>query len=247
MNILQKIWYSIQISDNDQFLKVIDSRDKKIQELEKGIIDLELALNTSNEKNDIYETMIPKPSEIDIYCKEYFEEIPKIAYKQKRKILGKRYIVSLHELITPDSWEVKNINPHIKSELDKLEKMQVLGNIVAKKLVWTDDKNLDTSGDYYLYPNETLTNIKADCEDHAFVMCSLDLEIGGCWGFYNNVGHAFNCFIYNNELYILDTVGNTVVIMRYKGQDLYKICYIITKEHAYGIDLSASFGELAGW
>jgi len=247
MNIFKRLYYKIQVSDNDTFLRAIEFRDNKIKELDAELKSCEASRQEALKDIDELIDQLPKESEMDKYCKKRYVEIPLIAYKQKRKIIGKRYTISLHELITPDSWEIAEFKKGIAKVLDKKDQFRLYGDKLSTRLTWTDDKNLDTSGDYYLYPNETLTLINADCEDHTFVMCSLDKDIGGAWGFLNSDGHAFNCFIYEDELYILDTVGNQSIIIKYSDQKRYKINYIITKEHAYKIDGSVQFGEIAGW
>lgn len=248
MNIFQKIKYAIQISDNDQFLKAIENKDSQIKDLQTTITNQAFDKSALQSKYNALQLLIPKTSDIDKYCQKNFTEIPLIAYKQKRKIIGRRYTISLHELITPDSWSINSIQKGIGRKSDRLEQFTLYGDLISTLLTWTSDENLDTSGDYYLYPNETLALTKGDCEDHAFVNCSLDLEIGGAWGFFNKTtGHAFNCFIYKDELYVLDTVGNKAVIVKYSDQLQYKIHYIITKEHAYCLDSSVVFGEIAGW
>lgn len=262
MNIFKRLWLAVQVSDNDVFLQAIAKRDVQIDEqniqISKLVVEIELkskALNELYTDNEELEFVVDalknaNDSELDKYCKKHFLEIDKIVYKQKRRITGKTYTISLHELITPESWSVAQLMKGITEEsyLTQYNFFKAVGDKVAKKLTWDDDKNLDTSGDYYLYPNETLAREKADCEDHAFVVASCHKELGGAWGFLGKDGHAFNCFMQDNKLYVLDTVGTTAVVKEYVSDCGYDIEYIITKDHAYQVgDGTIRFGEIAGW
>ncbi len=191
---------------------------------------------------------IVEDTELETYCKEHYRLIPNIAYTNKRKINGQSYPIYLNELITPNSWKVAQLKRGLLLTGDRSARIRNVGNTLAKKLVWTDDKNLDSSGDYYLYPSETLTLINADCEDHSFVMTSaLPDDLGGSWGFYRKGGHAYNVAIIDGVLWVVDTVGDRVVMVPYEGQSDYVIHFIITPRYTFEVRKGVSFGELAGW
>ncbi len=184
---------------------------------------------------------------IDEFCLSNYKVIKPIAYKQKREIRGVKYAVSLQELITPNSYAVIKFKKGIVFSDNILNTAKNVGKKVAQYLTWDSDNNLDKSGDYYLYSNETLARRKGDCEDHAFVVSSIYPKLGVAYGWAKNIGwHAFNVFSYNNELYILDTVENSAYIMSYDKSN-YKINYIITEANCYEIDGSVQFGTIAGW
>lgn len=230
-NIVEKFWTFINPFNPDikllleqaQALKVkIGLKDLRIEQLKK-----------------------PKVTALDKYCKEHFKSIPMIAYKQKREVKGKYYPIALNELITPNSFSVKKLFKRIKLDGSVFGNAKKIGNKVAKTLTWDDDKNLAKSGDYYLYPNESIARVKCDCEDHSFVTASGYEEIGIAWGFHGTNGHAFNVFIDEGELYILETNDDNVDIKKYSDQSTYQIYYIITRNHAYEIDGRVVFGQIA--
>jgi len=89
-----------------------------------------------------------------------------------------------------------------------------------------------------------------NCEDHAFVLASaLPKKVGVAYGFYSNgVGHAFNVFVHNEELWIADTVTEKCILHRYASDAHgYSIHYIITPEYTYMLKWGVEFGKLAGW
>ena len=256
MNIFQKIKYAIQISDNDQFLKAIEKKDKEIQQLDGEVDIKDSALMIANETISNLQAQLPTIPAIDSWCIVKYTKIPNIAYKDKSKINNKYYSVFINELITPDAYEVLNLKQQCKKESNRYTQIKRYGDKIALLCTWTDDKNLDKSGDMYLTPSQFLALKKGDCEDHAVTFGSMDEEVGLCWGFYypettskpnNKFGHAFNCFVYEGKLYIVDTVGNECEIEEYTGQGHYTINYIITKNHTYVVDGSVDFGEIAGW
>jgi len=70
-------------------------------------------------------------------------------------------------------------------------------------------------------------------------------KLGVCYGFFGSTGHAFNCFVENNELFVLETTGNKANVSKYSEQDKYKIYYIITKKGTYAINKGVHFGKIA--
>lgn len=72
-------------------------------------------------------------------------------------------------------------------------------------------------------------------------------EIGGAWGFYKGGGHAFNVFVYENRLYVLETTGSRAEILEYEKQSDYVIHYIITRDNTYQLKGGVRFGDIAGW
>ena len=267
MNIFKRIWTSIQVSDNDEFIKAIEKRDKEIQELNNEVFILTSSLTLSDEtinnliktREELYKEITllqPKDTDIDKYCKENFTIIKPIAYKDKMKFNEKKYSVFLHELITPEAYEVKKLFKGITDSNGRYTLFKKYADKVASILTWTDDKNLDKSGDLYLYPSQSIAIKNCDCEDHSYLLSSADEEIAVGYGFYypeglskpqNKFGHAFNIFIHEGKMYILESTGNSGEIEEYTGTGHYSINYIITRKGYYEINGSIHFGELAGW
>lgn len=223
-------------------LKERDELNNTIAGLKRDVeIEKSIALGLSEELDD-------RMSELDSFCELHFIKKNNIAYSQKRKtVLGNDVDILLNELVTPDSFLVQKLFLHSSVVDDIKLRAKSIGDKVARSILWTDDKNLSTSGDYYLYPNETIADKKGDCEDHAFIVMSAFDELGGCWGFYKGGGHAFNCFVYDNDLYVLDTVGNRAVIKKYADQSDYDIRFIISRDNTYQVGKPINFGKLAGW
>jgi len=264
MNIFQRIWNSIKVSDNDEFLKAIAKRDEEIKALtllcegkELSKDELKKEIDSLMKENGELFIKIPKELDIDIFCKATYKEIPNIVYKNKMKFNGVYYSVYLNELIIEKAYEVLKLKSQVQKMNDRYAQFKRYGDKIAEITTWTDDKNLDKSGDLYLYPSQIVALKKGDCEDITALTASMDLEIGMCWGFYypetfktnpkNSFGHAFNCFVLEGKLYILECTGDESVIEEYTGQDHYTINYIITKNNTYVVDGSVQFGELAGW
>lgn len=187
-------------------------------------------------------------TELDKYCHEHFEEVPNSNYKSKRDVKSKPISVMINQFIVPNQFEVQKLRKKIPKGETTIQDATNIGTKVSKLLTWTDDKNLATSGDYYLYPEETIVLTKADCEDHSFLVSSLNTEIGVAYGFYNKtIGHAFNVFVDNNKLYILETTGDMTEIYEADKQDKYIIHFILTPTKTYSVKIGPSFGEIAGW
>jgi hypothetical protein len=194
----------------------------------------------------------PKVNVLEQFCSKNYSQIDNVRYNQKRKIAGKYYAIELNQFITPGQFEVQKFKKKLKLSNSLFTDAKIIGDTVAQLMTWTDDKNLDTSGDYYLYAEEILCLTKGDCEDHAFLVSSIQPEIGVAYGFLLDQngkrigGHAFNVFVYADTLYILDTVGNSAYMQNYNGQRYY-INYIITPSKTFALDSTISFGTIAGW
>jgi predicted transglutaminase-like cysteine proteinase len=250
----------VQLKESEALLKATENEHVS---LSNAYDDLSERFDASQDVvKDLQEELVflkRKPA-TEVFFAANFAKCGNISYKQKRKSPRKNdYSVTLRELVTPASFEVSKyrklvLNKNVLSkELSTYEQIDVLSKKVACDMVWTDDKNLDQSGDYYLLPAEILVDGRGDCEDHALLMMSLHEEIAGAWGFHddgkNRYAHAFNVFVHKGELYILDTVGNVPVIYPWnsKGGKEYEIYFVITRESTYRITFGVEFGELAGW
>jgi len=264
MNWFQQIINKIQKSDNQELVTEINVLNS---ELEVAKHNLRVCKEDCKKEMELLEEEIKSLSKelfltqketlIDNFCNENFTRITNIAYKDKMKFGGKYYSVSLNELITPNAYEVIKFMKTLGVASNNYDLFKKYADKVSQILTWTSDSNLDTSGDLYLYPAQTLAYKKCDCEDHAFLTASLNEEIGVGYGFYypetkmvnpnNRFGHAFNVFVYNDKLYVLETTGNTGLIEEYNIEKHYYIHYIVTRDYTYKLDGSIHFGALAGW
>jgi hypothetical protein len=187
-------------------------------------------------------------TELEDFCTNQYTLLKyNLAYKNKRKINGIAYSEYLNNYIMPGAFGVETYLVYTTLPTDLYQCTRSIGNKVAQDLTWTDDKNLDSSGDYYLTPSEVLATRKGDCEDHAYLMASLIPDLGVAYGFWNGGGHAFNVLLYDGELWVVDTVGDRVNMVRYQGQTEYKIHYIITQHKTFLVTGGVHFGQLAGW
>jgi predicted transglutaminase-like cysteine proteinase len=198
---------------------------------------------------DLFGLDIKENTDLEEYCKKHYQKINNFAYDSKRLYKNESYPVFLNEMITPNAFMIKkDLLRRVVLSDDRFQRVRNVGNIVAQRITWTSDKDTSNSSDYYLYPAEVLTSDKGDCEDHAFVMTSaLPLDLGVAYGFWNGGGHAFNVTILHGELYVVDTVTDSVVIQPYKDNMEYKIHYIITPTQSFALDRSVQFGTIAGW
>jgi hypothetical protein len=180
-----------------------------------------------------------------------YKEVSKFAYKEKRKYLNIKYSVYPNEMIQPDKYlvvkarnEIGYLSKDLKNAVHKI------GKYVDNQLTWKAD--IDTTGmlDFYHSSCESLVSKKVDCDSHCFLASSLDhINIGVAFGFCGKTAHAFNIFIYENELWCMETnttanysnAGNTKVF-KYDGQSLYKIHEIFTKDRSFIVDNSVVFG-----
>jgi hypothetical protein len=92
--------------------------------------------------------------------------------------------------------------------------------------------------------------ISHNCESHSFLVASIKPDnIGVAFGMCHGVGHAWNVFEYNGELWCMETntvanflnSGNTRAF-KYSAQTGYKIHLIFTKDKTYEVDASTDFG-----
>lgn len=168
---LQDIMIKIRDVVYPEYYKDQEKIDELGLELESCQIDLlsseSQLLDLLTDYNDLQdehsECGLEASTDIDTFCKANYKQISNIAYKEKRKSpLGNHYSVFLNELVQPSAFEVKNLFKRANLTTDTYKSSRTVGNIVARSVVWTDDKNLATSGDYYLYPSETIIDKKGD-------------------------------------------------------------------------------------
>jgi len=252
MNWLQKVFHKITNYDNivsennslrDKYLTEQSANRLLTEQLAISYEEIETIRDELEETQEELENNEEERTELDFYCETKGYPLRRIAYQNKRQIKDKPVSVFLHELITPESYEVYNLAKKIKDYTIK-----GVGKYISKYLTWKDDKQFDAdTKDYYLYPNETIVVRQADCEDHAYVMASLmPKTLGIAYGFVNipdgnSFGHAFNVFINNGKLFLIDTVENYPIIKEVSSH-YYTINYIVTQKGTYVVDDSVKFG-----
>lgn len=177
--------------------------------------------------------------------------IPDKIYTQKRKWQNKPIAIRVNDMIVRQ-YEPDKIKKTFSTYQNQLL-VEALGNWSARNLTWTDDKTLDKSGDYYLYPEEIVVSKKGDCEDHSFLNASWNPDIVGVgYGYYTDktgkrFGHAWNLYTDDKgKLRIMDTTGNTNFTSAYPNP-LYETYYIITRNGTYQVKSGVEFGTIAKW
>lgn len=183
----------------------------------------------------------------EAFLDKRYDTTPKFAYKDKMSHKGRKFSMYPQELITPDAYEIDQFRRSLYGANSWREWYEKIGNAVAKKLTWTSDDDVYGRIDHYEYPAEALAIKTVDCEGHAFLVSSIEPGLAVAYGFYDNgkkrIGHAFNVFVEDDELYVLETTGNKAQIYKYSDQDKYKIHYIFTARKTYVLDDSVKFGR----
>lgn len=191
--------------------------------------------------------LIVPDSPLETYCKENFTRNDDIAYKNKRRVDGLSYAVTMNELIQPRAYEVRNLRGK-DVYARAADGVLAIGDVCTERIKWDDDNNLDKSGDYYLAPSETITRKKGDCEDIAFVVASMMSDfIGVAYGFLNGGGHAFNVFVSDGRLYFMDCTSRHPITGLVSAQTSYVIHYIVTERFTFLVKSGVRFGDIAGW
>lgn len=236
-----------QVERNLECVSVIHKKESVIEVLETSIDALEMELESLGVIN-----------EVDVFCQGVYADVSNRAYTNKRGDSKFSYDAYINEFIQPDSFEVERFRHRNASLWDdatsKYDKIRSVAQQVNRQVTYTSDMNLHNSVDYYQTPSETLAARKGDCEDFAFLLSSLfPEELGVAYGFYSTkdgrrIGHAFNVFVWNGELWLVDTSTPLLQLHRYaSNKHSYKIHFIITPKHTYVLEMGVEFGRIAGW
>lgn len=234
-------------------------------DLEEAKIAADLAIESNSElqnslsiaRASLAECMTKKEekkSAIDLYFSSKYQLIPNKAYINKR---GKKsQSMWLNQMITPQAWEVQNfVQKYAGKDGNVWTKASTLGEALAKHTTWVDEQKLYEGGDFYLYPEETLTTHKdkCDCEDVSYTFASfMPSLVGVCYGFYTNAkenqiyGHAYPVVLYDSELFIVETTGTRAELVPYSDVR-YDTHFIVTKDYTYQVKSGVEFGSLASW
>lgn len=193
---------------------------------------LELQKNSNGEKL----------SELEKFCMTNYNEVPKFAYKNKIFVKDLSVPVYPNEMITPDSYIIEKLRKEIgpKSAYSILDWYLRVAWCVDRHIRWTSDYDVWGLVDRYSYPNKSIVLGKEDCENHSFVVSSIEPETGFAYGFHDKTRHAFNVFIHDNELYVLETnsvndKGKNYKYMKYKDNPHYTIEWIFTKNKTFKV------------
>jgi hypothetical protein len=179
----------------------------------------------------------------EVYCAEAYKEIPKFAYKDKFWFEKIMIPVYPNEFITSHSYLIEKARAEIAPALigkTPLTQYKALAKWVDQHIKWTSDMIMFGVEDRYTLPIVGLTLKKEDCELHAFVLASLNPNIGVAFGFAGKTGHAFNVTLIDDELYVIETNtvtdrGRSSKVFKYKGQNQYQIRWIFTQNHTYKV------------
>ena len=233
----------------------IDISASREIDLREEVIFLEDELkHQKNILKELKEEQADKYNEVDVYCKKRYPEIPNRAYTNKRDFLDVTYTEFINTYIQPNSYPImkfKDQFSHYWSDSPTFfDTVRRVCDYYNRLIVYTSDMDLHNSVDYYQTPAETIAIKKGDCEDFAFILASVFPEqLGVAYGFYRNgIGHAFNVFMWNDELWIVDASNHRSEMYRVDGKNHdYIIHFIITPKHTYLVRMGVEFGNLAGW
>jgi hypothetical protein len=178
-------------------------------------------------------------TDLELYCKSAFKQVPLFAYKDKGVFKDLRYPMYMNELICPKNYLADAMRKElgVKSKDFKSWVLRV-GKYVDKRLKWTSDADtsgkLDTWQDFYA----VALSPKDDCENHAGLASSIEPEIGIGVGYCGKTYHAWNVFMYKGELWCLETnsvydYNRNARVFKYKDQDHYKLDWIFTQNKTF--------------
>lgn len=250
-----------------QIFTDVESFKTLVQQYQKNVSEKQSEINSLND--NIKKLLSDKVSDIDVKLNSLFTKTKNIAYENKRAVASYfdkdrkkkadkvRYSVFLNQMITPDAFEVLKFKAQFSAIDDDMTFFKRAGDALAQATKWVSEQDLYDSGDYYLYPEESLTGMSqyTDCEDVSFVMASLKPNVCAvAYGFYRpegmtgkrQFGHAFPVFVYNDLLYVVETTGDSADI-REVDNNVYEPIYYVTKNHMYKVRGGVDFGKIANY
>jgi len=217
----------------------------------KTIIIKEKIVEKIVEIEKIVEKEIEPLNVLEKYCVTAFKEVPKFAYKDKGIFKTIRYPMYPNELIQPETRLTEKCRKEVGVKSNDVKSWCLkVGKYVDKKLKWTSDNDTDGYPDIYQDIYATILDSKQDCETHSGLVSSIEPTMGIAFGFCGKGGHAWNVFIYDNELWCLET--NSVYdnnrcarVFKYSGQKKYKLRYIFTQNKTFRCSANKQhFGKL---
>ena len=196
-------------------------------------------------------------SEIDAFLSNNYQEVPKFAYQNKRRYNGVEYAVTPNQMIQPDDWFIQQLHKELRNLPERKDQWALeIGRNVDRRITWVSDKDTTGMDDFYHLVAETLISKRGDCESQCFVVASLFPDLFGiAFGNTqkNNKGtwHAWNIFVHNNELWVLETNsianfpnGGNTWVRKAKDSD-YTMDWIFTKNKTFRARGSTHFGHIA--
>ena len=230
--------------------------EQKISVKKEEIITLKEELDLKPKTiTKIKEIEVPQitTTELELYCKEHYEEVPKFAYRDKRYSVKNIFIdMYPNELIRNNVFEIDRVRGRIAKNNDNYVWFSRVGNYVAQNMRWVSDPETYNVVDFYSYPAETLKLGYSDCESHAGIVSSIEPEIGIAFGNANGTWHAWNVFIYNGELFHLETNASNRNLTRCiifkdteQGSNAYNMNWIFTANKTFKVNDSVHFGVIA--
>ena len=244
-----------------EVVKELDILGSDIITLQNKINSLSTKINTINLtkaelKEQIQEMSKSFLTPIDDFLAENYQEVSKFAYNNKRRYNGKQFPVYPNEMITPDSYyavalrkELSPLSYNIKDRaLD-------IGRRIDRAIRWVSDEDTTGMPDFYHYIAESIIDGRSDCESHCFAVSSIDpdnfgIAFGNTQKDNKGTWHAWNVFVYNNELWVLETNsvanfpnGGNTWIRKVKDSN-YTMDWIFTKHKTFKVRGSTHFGHI---
>jgi len=226
---------------------IIHSQSKELSILSLERDSLQTEVDTLTKEKKALEANSEGLTELEQYCQDNFEEIPLIAYTDKFTTDDGTVVpVTPNEFITPYAHVIKQtraaLNPS-KWNTSLLSWAKVIAKGVDQRLQWTSDEKRYGFADRYELPAVGLMQKKIDCEGHAHIVSSIEPQIGVAFGKAGTTAHAWNVFVYKDELYCLETNterdrNNSHKVFKYADQSKYVIYQIFTQYHTYRVKRS---------
>ena len=233
-----------------------------IVSLQTKISNLDTKINTINlTKKELKENLkvvaVSFLTPIDDFLSKTYLEVPKFAYNNKRRYNGKLFPVYPNEMITPDSYYAVKLREELSPLSDNTrDRALVIGRRIDRGIRWVSD--LETTGmdDFYHYIAESIIDGRSDCESQCFAVSSIDpdnfgVAFGNTQKDNKGTWHAWNVFVYNDELWVLETNsvanfpnGGNTWIRKVKDSN-YTMDWIFTKHKTYRARGSTHFGTIA--
>lgn len=232
--------------DNDDKRTEIIGLSKRIEALNE---EKALFIKTTEVQTSIITDLtnqLSSDTPLEVYCKDNFQIAKKFAYKDKSFYKDKGISMYPNELITPDQYLVVKERAKVRQSSSKKIWYENVGRHVTNTKKWVADSKNSKWQDRYNLANESLVSPEIDCEDHSAIVASIEPEIGIAFGKAGNTWHAFNVFVYEGVLFVLET-NNTInrnefKVLCYDRQTHYKIHHIYTQNYTFVIDDSVQFG-----
>jgi len=243
--------YDTQMKYKDEYKDTIIELNDECNKFKNENTKLNQQIEDLN--SEIIDIKLKEMTELEQFCAKTYTEVSKFAYKDKREYSKIKYAVYPNELIQPNKYLVDLARKEVglRSNYNVYTNVMKVGKYVDNKLKWTSDKVTKGVPDYYSSSVESLLVKHKDCEDHSFLASSLLPEVlGVAFGFCGDGGHAWNVFLYNGELWCLETNSvydnnKNTKLFKYADQTHYKIHWIFTKDKTFRVaDKPVNFGTV---